>query len=118
MRLFILLLSLSFAFSLELFPQMANLRSFPRQLEGEKLKAWLLEDSYPKAKLYLGNVSLTEGLVKRLLENANLDAVPQQVDVKYGITLRRTDLKLLPTSLAVHKGNPPQVWQSIRETRR
>jgi hypothetical protein len=48
MRLMILLLSLSFAFSLELFPQMANLKSFPRQLEGEKLRAWLSEDSYPK----------------------------------------------------------------------
>jgi hypothetical protein len=105
MRLLILLLSLSFAFSLELFPQMANLKSFPRQLEGEKLKAWLLEDSYPKTKLYLGDVPLTERLMKKLLDNANLDAVPQQVDVKYGITLRRTDLKLLPTSLAVHKGN-------------
>jgi hypothetical protein len=101
----ILLLSLSFAFSLELFPQMANLKSFPRQLEGEKLKDWLLEDGYPKTKLYLGDVLLTEGLMKKLLDNANLDAVPQQVDVKYGITLRRADLKLLPTSLAVHKGN-------------
>ena len=106
MRLLTLLLSLSFAFSFELFPQMANLRSFPRQLEGERLKAWLLEDGYPKTKLYLGNVPLTEGLMKKLLENANLDAVPQQVDVKYGITLRRADLKLLPTELAVHKGNP------------
>jgi hypothetical protein len=27
-----------------------------------------------------------ERLMKKLLENANLDAVPQQVDVKYGIT--------------------------------
>ncbi len=86
---------------------MANLRSFPRQLEGEKLRAWLLEDGYPKTKLYLGDVPLTEGFMKKLLENANLDAVPQQVDVRYGITLRRTDLKLFPTS-----------WQSIRETRR
>lgn len=32
--------------------------------------------------------------------------MPQQVDVKYGITLRRADLKLLPTELVVHKGNP------------
>jgi hypothetical protein len=101
-----LLLSLSFAFTLELFPQMANLKSFPRQLEGEKLRALLLEDSYPKTRLYLGNVPLTEGLMKKLLDNANLDTVPQQVDVKYGITLRKTDLKLLPTELAVHKGNP------------
>ena len=105
MRFLALLLSLFFAFSLELFPQMANLKSFPRQLEGEKLRDWLLEDSYPKTRLYLGNVPLTEGLMKKLLDNANLDAVPQQVDVKYGITLRKTDLKLLPTSLAVHKGN-------------
>jgi hypothetical protein len=106
MRLLALLLGLSFAFSLELFPQMANLRSFPRQLEGEKLRAWLLEDSYPKTKLYLGDVPLTEELMKKLLDNANLDALPQQVEVKYGITRRRTYLKLLPTSLAVHKGNP------------
>jgi hypothetical protein len=70
MRLMILLLSLSFAFSLELFPQMANLKSFPRQLEGERLKAWLSEDSYPKTppvqgwKMVLRSKSHNEGMAE------------------------------------------------------
>ncbi len=106
MKLFLLLFSLSFALSVELFPQIAELKEFPRQLEGEKLRAWLLEDTYPNTKLYLENLPLTQEIVKELIHNANLEALPNIAQVRYGITLRRTDLKLLPTELKVHKGNP------------
>ncbi|WP_333784403.1 SH3 domain-containing protein [Thermocrinis sp.] len=111
-----LLLLISFVFSLEretttkqaleLIPQMADLRSFPTHIEREKLKAWILEDAYPNGKLYLNEVPLKDKLLEKLYKNANVEEIPEKVDVAYGLTLRRTDLKLLPTEAVVHKGNP------------
>jgi len=111
-----LLLLISFVFSLEreairkqtleLIPQMADLRSFPTRIEGKRLKAWILEDAYPEGKLYLNDVPLKDKLLEELYKNANVEEIPEKVDVAYGLTLRKTDLKLLPTEAVVHKGNP------------
>ncbi|WP_448588630.1 SH3 domain-containing protein [Thermocrinis sp.] len=108
---FFLLLSLSFALdresirrqTLELIPHMADLRTFPLFLDGEKVKAWILEDKYPEGKLYMNSAPLD---VEPLIANANVEEIPQRVQTRYGITFRRTDLKLLPTNAVIHKGNP------------
>jgi len=119
-----LLLLISFVFSLEreairkqaleLIPQMADLRSFPTRIEGKRLKAWILEDTYPEGKLYLNDVPLKDKLLEELYKNANVEEILEKADVAYGLTLRKTDLKLLPTETVVHKGNPeiefPSAW--------
>ncbi|WP_448584247.1 SH3 domain-containing protein [Thermocrinis sp.] len=116
MKLLPFLLLISFVFSLEretirkqaleLIPQMADLRNFPIHVEGRKIKDWILEDAYPEGKLYLRDVPLDNKLLEELIKNANVGELAKDVYVAYGVTLRRTDLKLLPTEAVVHKGNP------------
>ena len=112
----LLLLTLSLSYSLQIeainaqvyskIDYMKKIEDFPEELSGNEVKSLILQDSYPRGALYIGRERLEDRHLKDLLKRANVEALTPTVRVKFGWTLRRTYMKLLPTDESVHMGDP------------
>ncbi|MGC8853143.1 MAG: C40 family peptidase, partial [Hydrogenobacter sp.] len=76
---------------LTLIPYVVNLKDFPEKLKGDTVKEWMFKDVLPMDKSFV--------------DNTNLEGVPQEIKVSFGWTLRRTNMRMYPTDLAIYKNN-------------
>lgn len=75
-----------------------DLRSFSRVVSGEKLRQMIEKvSSRPKSKRYLHNQEVGDEYFADLEENLNLKNIARIVPVRYGITVRRTEMRAFPT---------------------
>lgn len=74
-----------------LIPYVVNLKDFPEKLKGDTVKEWMFKDVLPMDKSFV--------------DNTNLEGVPQEIKVSFGWTLRRTNMRMYPTDLAIYKNN-------------
>ncbi|MCS7261867.1 MAG: SH3 domain-containing protein [Aquificaceae bacterium] len=85
---------------------MKRVEHFPPVVEGAKVRSWITEDQPPKGELFIDGERLKESDLRKLREEANLEAIGEVVSVSYGWTLRRTNMRLYPSDATIHKGNP------------
>ncbi len=83
-------------------PFYTDLKNFPQVLDGAEVRsdiAYSLRNVSPRIpKLYAPRELLNEEQYQRALDNCAQDNVPLQVKVRYAAALRRTSLRVLPTS--------------------
>ncbi len=116
MSLFAIFILLSFSFAIErafineqsyrLIDYMKRIEEFPKSLNGSQVREWITQDKLPEGKLFIENRAFTEEDFERFIEEANLSAIPEEVSVLYGWTLRRTRMRMYPSHATVHKGSP------------
>ncbi len=116
MRLLVLLVLLSLSFALDivrineqsyrLIEYMKRIEEFPQELRGEQIRDWITQDRLPEGRLFIGERFFTEKDLESFMEETNLSAIPEEVYVRYGWTLRRTNMRMYPSDAVVHKGNP------------
>ncbi|MEW6708335.1 MAG: SH3 domain-containing protein [Candidatus Riflebacteria bacterium] len=75
-----------------------DLRNFKKILSGDEVRSLIAKvSSRPESKRYLNGQLLGSEYFATLEENLNTFAVPEIVVVKYGITVRRTEMRTFPT---------------------
>jgi hypothetical protein len=75
-----------------------DLRTFPRLFSGEKVREMIGKVSArPTKKRYLAGRELDEAYFSELERNLDLAAVPSLVRVRFGVTVRRTEMRTFPT---------------------
>lgn len=80
-----------------------DLVDFPATLTGQQVKNRIfaaMQDYWPgeKPEDYAGNHILTPAEWEYVRQNCNTDSLPEKVEVQYGVTTKRSDMRLLPTS--------------------
>lgn len=114
MKLVLLLIAFSLTFALnieeinrqayERIEYMQNIEEFPDKLKPELISLWIRQDRFPDGKLYINSRELTSKDMEEFLREANLENIEGKV--YFGITLRRTNMRMYPSEAIVHKGNP------------
>ena len=75
-----------------------DLRSYSRVVAGESLREMIAKVSArPTSKRYLHGREAGDEYFVELERNLNLDGIPALVPVKYGITVKRTEMRAFPT---------------------
>ncbi|MBU1107150.1 MAG: SH3 domain-containing protein, partial [Candidatus Riflebacteria bacterium] len=75
-----------------------DLRTFPAAMNGEQLRQSIEKVSVrPKNKRYLNGEEVTDEYFEKLEDLLNLDQVNNLTRVKFGITVKRTEMRAFPT---------------------
>lgn len=74
-----------------------DLAQYPVEISKEKLNNLLDEHSFMEQKRYIGSKLLGEEYYRKLEAEINMNEVKGNVKVRYGFTVKRTDLRILPT---------------------
>lgn len=92
--------------SYTLIDHMKRIEEFPQLVEGKKVREWILEDKLPEGRLFLEKAPLTKEGFQELFKNSNLERLSELIHVVYGWTLRRTNMRMYPSHLTIHRGDP------------
>lgn len=75
-----------------------DLRSFPAVIGGEQLRASIEKVSVrPQKKLYLNGEEISEEYYDALENLLNLDQIKKLTEVRFGISVKRTEMRAFPT---------------------
>lgn len=74
-----------------------DLKSYPESLSRTQLRL-LLDQSFPDEPSYIGDQLVAPGFWTELQKQINLDSIEETNQVKYGFTVRRSNLKIFPTA--------------------
>ena len=88
---------------LRLDDSMNDLRDLPEAMTKEEIVASIAElSTLPDKPLYdVEGKALPAGTLRQLMQALDLDAIPPQVPIRYGLALKRTALRKFPTGLRV-----------------
>lgn len=74
-----------------------DLTEYPREINGNVLYTWLNEIPF-SPKLYDACGSpLSAAIIEELKENINSENLPERIAIRYGATVRHTELRVFPT---------------------
>ncbi|MEX2122629.1 MAG: SH3 domain-containing protein [Woeseia sp.] len=90
---------------MQLDPSMHDLQALPATLTHERVAAWVEELAERPAKtLYdVTGEPVSHAALDAVVDNRNLDAIPGQQSTRYGLVVRRADLRTFPTALRVFR---------------
>lgn len=77
---------------------MYNLDLFPKTISGDKIKSYINIDNFNWQVYEINGKAIDEDYIRSVKENLNTDAIADETQVSYGITVKRSDLVLLPSA--------------------
>ena len=90
-------------------PSMNDLERVPAMLSRSQVRTWIEATSArPRTVLFGESGQLAQHAIDELIEATNLDAVAEQQPVRYGLVVRRADLRTFPTRMRVFR-SPEEV---------
>ena len=96
---------------------MPHLEDFGDTFDGNILRTFLTDNSksVPKdpAKMYLNGKPTTAEYWQNLVALSNIDAVPDQITVKYGFSTKRMTVRMFPTEDRVFESAEDQYFDSL-----
>ena len=102
---------------------LTDLMNYPQRIEGARLKELILsaqqdfrEEKTPGEHYDKGGVPITQDDYDAAKGNCNLDRVPVQTDVRYGVVTMRTDMRLLPTAKIYYDDKSFQHYDDLQGT--
>lgn len=89
----------------QLDDSMYDLRALPPALTGQQVTAWIaaLAGAPPEGLYDVTGAELTDEVLEEIAANRNLGAVPAEQPTRYGLVVRRADLRTFPTALRVFR---------------
>ena len=96
---------------------MVDFDHFPEMIDRNTLQRWLAADRLPRdAERYSQGELLTGAFYDRLAQNLNLRGLRETNPVRWGFTVRRTDLRTFPTSTASSEDDESDDFDLFQET--
>ena len=96
---------------------MVDFDRFPEVVDRSTLQRWLAVDRLPRdAERYSRGELLTGAFYDRLAQNLNLRGLRETNPVRWGFTVRRTDLRTFPTGTASSEDDESDDFDLFQET--
>lgn len=90
---------------------------FPETLDGKVLRSFLTDcaNAAPKdpSKLYLNGKPTTDEYWKELIARSNIEAIPEEINVKFGFTVKRMTIRLFPTEDRVFEKTSDRYYDAM-----
>lgn len=113
-------------------PSLMALEELPRAVSRAQLRDWIEESAPEREAWYAPTAPLSDVAYRAALENCASETLPLRNPLRYGVSVRRADLRLLPTAAAwldapgdvhydslqataVDPGEPLAVWSESRD---
>jgi len=93
-----------------------DLAEYPADISKEKLRSLLDESAFMAQNRYLGSQLLDYEYYRKLQTEMNVDGISDKVVVKYGFTVKRTHLRILPTHDFVTNRPEDYEFDRLQET--
>ncbi|HIU63684.1 MAG TPA: SH3 domain-containing protein [Candidatus Avacidaminococcus intestinavium] len=93
-----------------------NLLSYPAVVSGKTVVANLNEHMDLTNDLYRNGTLISDNYKNILLKELNVAAVPEQIHVRYGVTVGRANLRNLPTGEGLFTSSNDQKFDVLQET--
>ncbi len=94
-----------------------KLDEFPETLDGKVLRSFLTDcaNAAPKdpSKLYLNGKPTTDEYWKELIAKSNIDGIPEEINVKFGFTVKRMTIRLFPTEDRVFEKTSDRYYDAM-----
>ena len=94
-----------------------KLDEFPETLDGKVLLSFLTDcaNAAPKdpSKLYLNSKPTTDEYWKELIAKSNIDGIPEEINVKFGFTVKRMTIRLFPTEDRVFEKTSDRYYDAM-----
>ncbi len=94
-----------------------KLDEFPETLDGKVLRSFLTDcaNAAPKdpSKLYLNGKPTTDEYWKELIARSNIDGIPEEINVKFGFTVKRMTIRLFPTEDRVFEKTSDRYYDAM-----
>lgn len=82
-------------------PSVYQLENYPEEISGNEVRALLSDNNPLSDSAYLNGALLTTEQRAAMMEERNIAGILPNVDVKFGITVRHTNLRALPFSQGI-----------------
>lgn len=96
---------------------LADFDKYPTQISGSKLQALVKRMSIPSELKYVEGKRVSYDYYKALDYNRNLDNIKNPVVIKYGFTVRQTDMRAQPTADRIYNNAANDLLDRFQETR-
>ena len=94
-----------------------KLDEFPETLEGKVLRSFLTDcaKAAPKdpSKLYLNGKPTTNEYWQELIAKSNIEGIPEEINVKFGYTVKRMTIRLFPTEDRVFEKTSDRYYDAM-----
>ena len=79
-------------------PSVYDLKAYPQTLAGSTVKGYVSGYDILNDPLFRLGKEVSQNYKNILIKETNTDKIPAQVNVRYGVTVRRSNLRVLPTN--------------------
>lgn len=93
-----------------------NMSSYPTEINGNSLKTRILNYQVLEDDLYLNGKKVSDNYKNILRTQSNIDAIPANVVVRYGVTVRRANVRNLPTGQGLFYYASDTDFDALQET--
>ena len=107
------------AFNMEIAaksPSIQDLQVFPGTIDGEVVRKQASDVSVLNSKLYHGGILFTDEEKEKLKKELNLSALSGVCSVRYGVAVRRTNLRTLPMAEGLFDTADDVFFDNLQET--
>lgn len=93
-----------------------DLQGMPAALTRERIAAWAADAERTPIKAVIDEAGqpVTPALLQALHRNADLERIPASTDVRYGLSVRRTFLRALPSERALYAASDALDYESLQ----
>ena len=98
------------------FASVYDLKAYPQKVSGSTVKSYLGEYSVLNDPLFRLGKEVSQNYKNILIREANVDKVPAEVAVRYGVTVRRSNLRALPTNEGLFYYPTDSNFDALQET--
>lgn len=93
-----------------------HLASYPAKISGDSLKTKVMNYQVLEDDLYLNGKKVSNNYKNILRNQSNVSKIPESVSVRYGVTVRRTNVRNLPTRQGLFYYAEDKEFDALQET--
>lgn len=100
----------------EASPTVYSMKDYPETISGDALKTKIMNYLVLEDELFLHGNKVSENYKNILRRQTNVGAIPNEVKVKYAVTVRRANLRNLPTGEGLYYFVNDKDFDALQET--
>ena len=97
-------------------PSVYDLKAYPQTLAGSTVKGYVSGYDVLNDPLFRLGKEVSQNYKNILIKETNTDKIPAQVNVRYGVTVRRSNLRVLPTNEGLFYYPTDNNFDALQET--
>lgn len=92
------------------------LSEIPSVVSAEQVTRWMSDLDFYDDELYANGRLMSADLRKLLKQARNIESIPAKVQTRYGVVVRRSNMRTFPTKLAAFESSTDKMFDNFQET--